>query len=245
MRDKIRRAIASLNYGNRSNSKSDIKRGGWAETISSEENLWFKAVRDAERGDYIKAALTYVYDTLRNQDYPSRAAISYFNAAACFVQGGLIVQANKAYRKAGELFMSHADEMFSRFPRETVWASNRAYLSFYLAGDMEKAEEAVQQSVIVQRTLRGPIGELEINALKIEFERAVSLQKKFEVAVSPTLCLSRVELVREEYKEKTRLRGEEALTVTRGLLGTIQENLKRLSSKFKVSLSTLVERMSE
>lgn len=85
----------------------------------------------------------------------------------------------------------------------------------------------------MERTLEGPSRELEIDALKIELETAVSLQKKLEIVVSPILGLFRVELVRDEDEKKTRLKSEDARTVTSELIETIEEKLKILLSTFE------------
>lgn len=131
-------------------SQSESTKRTWSETISDDENLWLKAVRAEREGDYLNAALAYTDDALKfMRDAPSRVGISCANAAECFIRIGLLHYAKQAYEIAAHFFMLHAENMITRFPRESLWALNRAYQCFHLAGDERKAEKVASQIALI------------------------------------------------------------------------------------------------
>ena len=117
----------------------------WVDRITDESNQWLSASKAEEAKDYQAAAVLYLKDAsaclVRNS--PVRAALSCYCAADCLSKSGASPQATWLYTEAGRLYSSIADHGVSGSIREALWALQRAYACYTLAGNAEEVRRAL------------------------------------------------------------------------------------------------------
>ena len=133
----------------------------WVDRITDESNQWLSAGKAEEAKDYSTAAVLYIRDAaaclMRNS--PVRAALSCYCAAECASRLGATLQADWLYSEAGRIYSSIADHGVSGSIREALWALQRDYACYSLAGnDRESRRTMESYGFLVRRANPFTIG---------------------------------------------------------------------------------------
>ena len=113
----------------------------WVDRITDETNLWLSAGKAEEAKDYQGAIVLYLEDASACLERNSlvRGALSCNCAAECFSIMGARAQAIWLYSEAGRLYAGIDEHAVSGSIREALWALQRAYACYVLAGDEERS----------------------------------------------------------------------------------------------------------
>ncbi|MDE1853682.1 MAG: hypothetical protein KGI38_08040 [Thaumarchaeota archaeon] len=119
----------------------------WLDRITDESNLWLSATKAEEAKDFQSAAALYLEDATDcvRRGSRVRAALSCYCAADCLSRSGTTLEAKRLFQEAGRMYSTIADHGVSGSIREGIWALQRAYGCYILAGDL-KESEAVHES---------------------------------------------------------------------------------------------------
>ena len=118
----------------------------WVDRITDDSNQWLSAGRAEEARDYSTAAVLYLKDASScvARGSPVRAALSCYCAAECVSRMGASSYADRLYFEAGRLYSSVADHGVSGSIREALWALQRAYACYSLAGGGEESRRTLE-----------------------------------------------------------------------------------------------------
>jgi hypothetical protein len=118
----------------------------WLDRITDESNLWLSAGKAEQAGDCSSAAVLYLEDACAclRRNSPVRAALSCYCAAECVSKCGASLQADRLYSQAGRLYVGIADHEVSGSIREALWALQRAYACYSLAGNSEDSRRTLE-----------------------------------------------------------------------------------------------------
>lgn len=116
----------------------------WLDRITDESNTWLSAVKAEEGSEFGRAATLYLEDASESLEAGSavRAALSCSCAASCLWKLGAEGDARRLYFEAGVIYSETAGSKFSTSLREALWALQRAYICFVMAGDVKESEKA-------------------------------------------------------------------------------------------------------
>lgn len=119
----------------------------WLDRITDESNLWLSAVQAEDSGDTGRAAALYLEDASVSLEAGAapRAALSCSCAARCLLSVGALQDSRTLYFEAGVTYSEIAASRFANSIREALWALQRAYLCFLMAGDVGESERAKRE----------------------------------------------------------------------------------------------------
>lgn len=115
----------------------------WSDKATDKNNLWFLAIDLEDSGKLAEAAEFYIKDAIfswQNRSFV-RAALSCACAANCVEKLSDLILASRLYYESACIYEMHADKIFNKSVRETLWALERAYQGYVQAQRKDKAEE--------------------------------------------------------------------------------------------------------
>lgn len=115
----------------------------WSDKATDKNNLWFIAIDLEDSGKQAEAADFYIKDAIFSWQNRSlvRAALSCACAANCVEKLSELKLASRLYYESASIYEIHADQIFNKSIRETLWALERAYQGYVQAQRKDKAEE--------------------------------------------------------------------------------------------------------
>ena len=125
----------------------------WLDRITDESNLWLSASKAEEAKDHAGASVQYLNDASEclSRGSKVRAALSCYCAAGCLSKMGAVSDSKKLYHEAGRLYAAIADHNVSGSIREALWALQRSYGCFTLAGSAKDSETVFQAHRLLSR----------------------------------------------------------------------------------------------
>jgi len=142
----------------------DIRKTGWAETLTDESNLWLLASRYEEANDYEMAAVCYYNDASKHfKNHPARGGLGFANAAMCLLKLGKIELARELFTLSAQCYMRFAENSLRSSPYDAVKGYARAYISYRYAGLAKEAEHAKKLSQLIEKRLNPRVTEFEVN----------------------------------------------------------------------------------
>ena len=115
----------------------------WLDKFTDESNTWLNALKTEEIGDPKAACDLYLHDAqiqLAN-GATLHAGLSYFCAAECMRKLGENNDAQILYAESADLYLANFEKCVRYSIAEAIWTLRRAYHSFILANDIDKAEK--------------------------------------------------------------------------------------------------------
>lgn len=115
----------------------------WSDRLVSRHNLWLEATKEEDDGDFSQAIIMYLRDAIScwQSGLLSRAALSCSCAAGCFSRTNHRELAKILYAEAGIIYEEQSKNVIDLSIRESLWALQRAYENYILAGEESKAQE--------------------------------------------------------------------------------------------------------
>ena len=140
----------------------------WVDKITNESNTWFNACKLLDMGNYVDAIILYLDDAAESLriDSPVRAGLSCSCAADCLVKLGAEDLSKKIYLKAATIYVQITKIAIHRSTRELLWALQKAYENFVLAGEISMAEAVHNEYMALAMRSQPSIVEIKSPVLK-------------------------------------------------------------------------------
>jgi len=147
----------------------------WLERITDESNVWLSATKAEDAEDYSGAALLYLSDASACLKAGSvvRSALGVTCGAGCLSKAGGPAEARRLYLEAGLMYSETAEEKVSVSIREALWALQRAYECFVLAGDAKGTESTYKAFNLLSKRANPFTG----GAVSFELPKVESLKR--------------------------------------------------------------------
>lgn len=115
----------------------------WSDRLASRHNLWLEATKEEDDGNFTQAITLYLRDAINNwqSGLLARAALSCSCAATCFLRTNHGELAKILYSEAGIIYEEQSKSAIDLSIRESLWALQRSYENYILAGEESKAQE--------------------------------------------------------------------------------------------------------
>lgn len=132
--------------------------------ITNESNLWLRALKLEDEGNYLEAFEIYLQDSKLSFKKKSfvGAALSCSCAATCLVKTGNIPAARKLYHQAGQIYENNGDHVIGDSVREAMWSYQEACDYFTLACENVHVQNVCEKLIALARKVNPFFGEQEI-----------------------------------------------------------------------------------
>jgi hypothetical protein len=133
------------------------------DAITDDTNLWLRAVRSHDSGDYLTAFTMYINDAAGclKKGAINRAALSCSCAADCLMELGMPDEGRRLYYESAMLSKINAQSSIGTSIRESLWSLLQSYDRFLLAGDNNEAEKVYLKYISLARRTNPIDGEAE------------------------------------------------------------------------------------
>jgi tetratricopeptide (TPR) repeat protein len=130
----------------------------WVEKISDEEDLWLRATRLEEEGNYEEASHLYIEEgkCREAEGDLAKAALCYLSAAKCKIQSGEREEALGLYGKAASNYESYAKRILGLSPQSASWGYRVASKCYLSANEYGKAEECLRIANSIMEKVEAP-----------------------------------------------------------------------------------------
>lgn len=148
----------------------------WIDKITDESNTWLNACRLEDVGNYADAIILYLKDAAESLRIGSlvRAGLSCSCAADCLVKLKVEALPKKLYFKAATIYREITKSAIHGSIREWLWALQKAYENFVLAGETAMAEAVLGEYMVLATRVQPYIQEVEPLALKSDTKTSVA-----------------------------------------------------------------------
>jgi hypothetical protein len=146
--------------------------------LTNESNTWLNACRLEDVGNYADAIILYLNDATESIRIGSlvRAGLSCSCAADCLVKFKVEVLPKKLYFKAATIYMEIAKSAVYKSIRKWLWALQKAYENFVLAGETSMAESVLGEYMVLATKVQPSIREAKPTVLKSNIKTSVAAQ---------------------------------------------------------------------
>jgi hypothetical protein len=133
------------------------------DAITDDSNLWLRATRTQDSGDYLGAFSMYLLDASNCLAHSSlnRAALSCSCAADCIRRLGVFEEVRTLYLESAILYESSSNMAIGNSVREALWLLLQTYDHLVLSSDEENAERVYRKYMSLARRTNPIDGEAE------------------------------------------------------------------------------------